>query len=95
MAALLIASFSCVADGAFTFRHHAVHFEGVVVGISGGSAAVSLPDERRQWQVQRVCGTEFRGRRRQLGMTRGGLFILLLIPMAGFLSHDVTMTSQA
>ena len=30
----------------FTFRHHAVHFEGVVVGVSDDSASVSFPDER-------------------------------------------------
>ena len=37
----------------FTFRHHAVHFEGVVVAVSDDSASVSFPDERRPWNVQR------------------------------------------
>ena len=34
------------------FRHHAVHFEGVVVGVSDDSAPVLFPGERRPWQVQ-------------------------------------------
>ena len=37
----------------FTFRQHEVYFAGAVVSVSDDSASVSLPDERRPWQVQR------------------------------------------
>ena len=37
----------------FTFRQHAVHFEGAIVSVPDGSVSVSFPDERRPWQVQR------------------------------------------
>ena len=84
----------------FLFRQNEVYFAGAVLRVPDDSASVSFPDERRPWQVQRdrlfeVLSLEARGRQRQLGMSRGGLFILLLIPMAGFLSYDAAVAPQA